>query len=300
VSSIGDNRISCYAHSQNLALDFAIKTLTEIEIKKKINKDFNEKISTIVKTCKELVSHFNHAELKNKLNKTLKPIIITRFNTHYEMFESISANYDKICDVLKTREELHNYPIDKALLTGIIEILRPFREATNELSSSSYPTLSIVLPWIIRIERSLVAKENELKELKAFKKVILRGMALKLRSRLNIYHKIACFLDPRFRKSTVLLNELETNSVKEWLISNCNFEKEASSSASRIGETTPESNAHSDKFSEFFEQNEESYGSTTVEKEIRSYLDDSFVMPKLKENERFDPIVMYWKNKLNV
>jgi hypothetical protein len=131
------------------------------------------------------------------------------------MFESISANYDEICDVLKTRAELHNYPIDKALLTDIIEILRPFHEATNELKSSSYLTLFIVLPWIIRIERSLIAKENELKELKAFKKVILRGMGLKLRSRLNIYHKIACLLDPRFRKSTVLLNELETNSVKE-------------------------------------------------------------------------------------
>ena len=78
VSAFGDNRISCYAHSQNLALDFAFKTLTETEIKKKVNKDFNEKISTIVKTCKELVSHFNHAELKNKLDKTLKPIISTR------------------------------------------------------------------------------------------------------------------------------------------------------------------------------------------------------------------------------
>ncbi len=111
MSAFGDNRISCYVHSQNLALDFAMKTLTEIEIFKKVNKDFNEKISAIAKTCKELVSHFNHAELKNKLDKTLKPIISTRFNTHYEMFELIFANYDKICDVLETRGELHNYQL---------------------------------------------------------------------------------------------------------------------------------------------------------------------------------------------
>ena len=75
------NWISCSAHNFNLLHKNSFKIL-------KTN-DMTNKITETIKNCKQLVQHFKHSGLQNKLDIKLKQSISVRWDTKYLMLNSI-------------------------------------------------------------------------------------------------------------------------------------------------------------------------------------------------------------------
>ena len=64
------------------------------------------------------------------------------------MLESIYSQYEEIYDILSERNELGKIEkIDQNILQILVNFLEKFREASDFLEGSKYPTLHMVIPW---------------------------------------------------------------------------------------------------------------------------------------------------------
>ena len=73
--------------------------------------DVTPKIKTLLIGSKELVKYFKKSGLMRHLPTTLKQEVNTRWNTMYNLLESVSKNYDQIVHILQTRDEMFRYRI---------------------------------------------------------------------------------------------------------------------------------------------------------------------------------------------
>jgi hypothetical protein len=262
------------------------------------SENFCSEFHDFVEVVKRVVNHFKHTGMNRKLGHSLKPMINTRWNSLYVMLKSIHLEFENIIKFLNERNELHRYSIDKNLLEGIILILEPFRKAINDLSSSSVPTLNIVIPKIQTLKNSLKPLNDENNIINNFKQYLLSGIEDKVQSRINEWHNLAFLLDPRFKNSN-LLNENDKRNAKNSLtklVTESHESLQMNESESETEEPIPK--AKKDEFSEFYGSSSQTITSDH-NKEIEYYFDEKFKIPILK-NGYYNPIAMYWKSKVDV
>jgi len=90
----------------------------------------------------------------NKISKTLIQELEIRWNTRLLMLMSIEEQFQEIKDLYK--EEPHRfYDIDIILLKKIIDFLKPFKHATDELEGDTYPTIHKVILYKAKLEKHL-------------------------------------------------------------------------------------------------------------------------------------------------
>lgn len=109
--------------------------------------DLCPSVDDCIKACSELVVNFKRCELNSLLSTSLKQKCDTRWNTAYEMLNSIKENFDKIEDILMSGKEyaVCMDALDERLLKDLTTLLSYFKEASEQLSADEEPTLHLVL-----------------------------------------------------------------------------------------------------------------------------------------------------------
>ncbi len=147
------------------------------------------------------------------MNHTLKSMSEKRWNTLYIMAESILSEYDNVIKILNERNEIHIYSLDKNLLDGVKSTFKHFNSDITALSSSSIPTLNIVILKIFKLKMLLKINSIDCQIISLFKSYLINGIENKVENRLNEWHYLALILDPRFKYSK-LFSEQKLNETK--------------------------------------------------------------------------------------
>ena len=136
----GWRSIPCFAHTLNLIVQ-------------------DEKIADLRQRCRHIVTLFKQSvratgklsELQRDSNKSERKLVQeveTRWNSSYYMMQRIVEEYREVKLALCSldREDLLISTSDVKFLEEAINLLKPFEEATCEISSDQYTLLSKVVP----------------------------------------------------------------------------------------------------------------------------------------------------------
>ncbi len=136
--------IRCVCHCINLAIQHSIQNSYVVDL--------------LVKSSRDLVTHFKKCEIQHVLPTTLKHDCITRWNSIYEMLKSILMNFTNVESIIDDRKEtfyLDN--INQTILSEICSILSIFKTGSELLSSDDFPTLHLVVPFFKKFQDSCEA-----------------------------------------------------------------------------------------------------------------------------------------------
>ena len=140
----GYTRLNCNAHILNVTLSsaFAPRVLAE-----------TTELSELLTNAKKLVKYFKHSGLQNSLKKSLKQSIETRWNSNYDMLDSILQQYEEISTLLLSNNQYERVAqINANTLKTVVAFLKLFKDATNDLESDNCtPSASLPLPWSVRL-----------------------------------------------------------------------------------------------------------------------------------------------------
>ena len=126
-------------------------------------------IVTFFKKCVRASDKLKDIQRKNgKEEKKLIQEVETRWNSSFYMFQSIVDEYREVkltlCSV--DREDLSITTGDVTVINEALEILKPFEEATHDLSADTYISLSKVVPLACSLQRLTNLSQSSL-ELKS-------------------------------------------------------------------------------------------------------------------------------------
>ncbi|CAF0811745.1 unnamed protein product [Didymodactylos carnosus] len=179
-----ENHLRCICHGINLVVLHSLSACLLID--------------ELITSCRVLSSHFKRCELNHLLPSILKHDNDTRWNSIYEMMNSISINYKHIEGVLDGRggdesEKLDN--IGHQLVTQLCDVLLPFKLGSERFQADLEPTLHLVLPWITKLKQHCTKdKEGDLLPIIQLKKEL--SLKLDEKTYLTQIHYIATFLHP--------------------------------------------------------------------------------------------------------
>ncbi|CAH2108849.1 unnamed protein product [Euphydryas editha] len=146
------NDIDCTVHKMQLAIRNCL--------------DSQETIKIIKQQCKRISTHFNHSTIAQKqlqaiqvrLNQPHLKVFqdcITRWNTTFYMFERFLKVKDSLSLYINDSEINPILPEEWKIIERLTELLKPFEEATRELSSS-HALISSIIPIIQMLEKKLM------------------------------------------------------------------------------------------------------------------------------------------------
>ncbi|RWR99319.1 uncharacterized protein B4U80_14833, partial [Leptotrombidium deliense] len=121
-------RVGCSAHNLNL-LDGTVI----------------EDIGNQIKICKDLVTYFKRSGLQSQLTNTLKQSIEVRWDSTFEMIESITKSYSQLQDISTRKNEVKSFldKLDETLLRKLQCILLPFKVLREKLCQEKEVTFNI-------------------------------------------------------------------------------------------------------------------------------------------------------------
>ena len=134
------------------------------------------------------------------------------------MITSVCQQQLPISSVLLRRRDLLHLEISSqewCILEDIVELLQPFKIATQHLSGEKYPTISAVGPLLSEIKKRIAIDSSDSTAVKEFK----RALGDDVNSRyqhpdIKMLFNKSSFLDPRF-KSLTHLSTLQKEEVHE-------------------------------------------------------------------------------------
>lgn len=191
-------RLSCTAHILNNILE---KTV-----------DRNTQFSDMINASKSLVKFFKQSGLQNKLSKSLKASVDTRWNSSFFMLKSIADVYCEVKELLSQRkEESKLIEIRQPCLEKLISFLEKFKIASDEIEATKRPTLFLVIIWYNRLLKHLEVTDDDdgnFRDLKSSCHAIFKETF-----EINKYHKMAIFLHPKMKSLKILNDRTEIDSV---------------------------------------------------------------------------------------
>lgn len=173
---------------------------------------FGDELSEAVVT--ELVDHSyavsEEDEEPAKSATTLKVDIITRWNSLYTMFDSFSKNYKAIQDFLFEidQSQLCFKREEKATISELMKLLKPFKVFTEFLSQTKQPTQAECLIKILQLKKTLDDLSDGLISPSA--RHLLVKILTNFDNRIKITEKmiVAALLEPNLKSLNVVQNEL--------------------------------------------------------------------------------------------
>lgn len=192
VTDRGANMKAAFIQYQNI---FCVNHLINNTIDKSINN--SPQIKEIVSSCSKLVKYFKKSGENCGLMTTLKSVCPTRWNTEYYALLSIYKNFSDVQNVLVEKKMTEQYKIIKEYyLEQILNVLRPFEEASKKLEGDLNATIHLVHPYIQQLKNKCIAVDEELDFIVQFKNSLLQTLQLVVENNITIYHRIAIFLFP--------------------------------------------------------------------------------------------------------
>ncbi|XP_055351552.1 zinc finger protein 618-like [Paramacrobiotus metropolitanus] len=246
----------------------------------------HQMVNEVLQTSKALVRHIKATTLQHMLPRKVKQEVDTRWNTVIDMLDSLLSVYDEIQVLLGERKEDEMLPEPREFLEQLVELLRPVKQATAELSASKFPTMHLVLPWRKKLEGFYMAAANddEAPAISALRKMMLRY----LREKFVIVdiHQIAAFLNPRMR-TLKMLTEAEKRAVHARVKALLPVMGSGLSSLHSKKPTTSRASTFADFEDDLVPDQEDD--------EIGLYLKTSVPPSSADDDERW--ILEFWKNK---
>ncbi|XP_073496570.1 zinc finger protein 618 isoform X6 [Phyllobates terribilis] len=108
----------------------------------------------------------------------------------------VHERYEQICEFYSRAKKLSIIQnLNKHLLSNLAAILAPVKQAVIELSNERRPTLQLVLPTYVRLEKLFTSKANDAGVISKLCHLFLE--ALKENFKVESAHKVAMILDPQ-------------------------------------------------------------------------------------------------------
>nr|XP_034958273.1 zinc finger protein 618 isoform X3 [Zootoca vivipara] len=112
---------------------------------------------------------------------------------------AVHERYEQICEFYGRGQEAAANPappgLNRLLLANLAALLAPVKQAVSELGAEGRPTLQLVLPTYVRLEKLFTAKAGDAGPVSKLCHLFLE--ALKENFKLHAAHKVAMVLDPR-------------------------------------------------------------------------------------------------------
>ncbi len=150
----------CFAHTLNLVVKDAIKASPEIV--------------HLLEKCRSIVYFFPHStkvteklkQIQKQLKVTEHKLIIsveTRWNSAFYMLERLHEQMDPVTTALCLlgKSDLCFTNEEQAVIHLTIEALKPFEEATREVSAEKHISISKVIPLVSLLLRATAASERQ-------------------------------------------------------------------------------------------------------------------------------------------
>ncbi|CAF1372757.1 unnamed protein product, partial [Didymodactylos carnosus] len=150
-------------------------------------------------------------EIHQLQNECRTLVTHTRWNSTYEMFESVWPNFREVEDILLNRNEEHFLDnIDHTLAKEVADLLSTFKIGSEVLSADDTPTLHLVLPFFKKFKQCCVTRNSEKLSTTKLKGILLQKLDEKIW--LSGIHYICSFLHPE-TKSLSSFTQSERNAV---------------------------------------------------------------------------------------
>jgi len=248
-------------------------------------------IINTLKECKSLVTYFKQSSINSRLEKSLKQESETRWNSKLEMLESINTQFESITNLLAERNETDRIEnIDLNILQILIDFLGKFREASNFLEGSKYPTLHMVIPWYETLRNHCKANISDSNVLVQIKFVVEQKMIDKIK--IENLHKIATFFDPRM-KQLKILEQNDASWVKEQIKSQCatllsQFDNDSDDSINTVQERPSKKSRKKETvdFSQYYDSSSDEGEDDEV---------DLYIKSKVSKNKDLD-VLQWWRD----
>ena len=185
-------RLNCAAHLLNTVLKTAFN-------EKKLNGK-GKGVTDLIAKCKSLVEYFKRSGKNSNLPSALVQECATRWNTKFDMLQSVAANFDTITKVLAaTKESSRLANVSKYYLDRLVFLLEKFKTTTLIWECDKSATLHTVPLELRSIKDHLqefIRTEREA-DLKYVGKKILKTLDEKFL--LDDIHLVAAFLWPKYK-----------------------------------------------------------------------------------------------------
>lgn len=240
--------IPCFAHSLNLIVQKGLHEINESRNKAKSVVEFFKRSPTAMAKLENLQKQMDIPILK------LKQDIITRWNSTFEMLDRIIKIKEPLLSAIAVTNCNANLTLeDFKIFSWCCNILKPFKDITEELSSEKGVTISKV----ILFSRILINKISKIKstwdnenppEVYNLCEVLLNELQKRFQDvEDNVVCSEATFLDPRFKKHGFRKDSAYTNTHKRILQKTCAL----------ISKKRTETNANESKVEEIPTPNDE-------------------------------------------
>ncbi|XP_026157797.1 zinc finger BED domain-containing protein 1-like [Mastacembelus armatus] len=195
-------------------------------------------VDCFLERCRKLVDHFREPatyllrEKQKRHGLAQCALVIDRgrfWLATLAMLQRLKEQQVAVTAALTDSTSSHHFSFngpDWTLLEGLIEVLKPFKDVANMITSCRYPTISMVRPVLhMLLNTTLKVKEGDLKEISMTKEIIFKVLSssysqnLQLSQEIPMFLNIATFLDPRYKKlpflSTQERSKVESNVIEE-------------------------------------------------------------------------------------
>lgn len=196
-------RIICFAHLLNLIVTKALEHVTELS-------DIITKVKNIVRWFKQSVVASDllrkaQQDQSEEPQLTLKQDVPTRWNSTYYMLERFLKLRPHVNNIINTNISAPHMLSAREIqeLQVSIELLRPFEQATKEISGSKYTTGSIIMPLVRNLR--LCLEKGEIGDGLDLAKSLKINLLKEIDIRMGTVDQItiltaATVIDPRFKK----------------------------------------------------------------------------------------------------
>ncbi len=220
---LGWHHFSCLGHNLNLVVNAGLTV-----------------VSRIIAKGRAVVSYFHRSPLamgflfeKQKLllekNAQGHKLIIdcpTRWNSSLAMLERLveqtaalhAVVSDARCKNTDLKSKLYSYE-EQSTVESIISVLKPFHTATIIMSSESKPTISLVLPTLIKLERVL-STEDDADIITRMKAAMAKNLEKRKNDKSLEFYRLASLVDPR-TKALGFLDDEDKAKARQFLLEKC-------------------------------------------------------------------------------
>ena len=283
--------LPCFAHSLNLVVQDSIKEDTELGVVKE--------------KCKDVVSHF-HRSVKSadKLRVVQKQISVpehkliqevsTRWNSTYLMFERFNEQFEAITTTLclMNNNNLCLASEDKTQITNALTVLKPFLEATENISGQEYVSVSMILP----LTKFLQKKCSSCQSSTTLATTLTTELCRRFSSlEISFTTAVTTLLDPRFKKlpfsGTSAIDQTISRVTQE--MSSLNIQQSPDTDDTNNSESTSSTCSLWDDFDKRVTQSR-SHRTRTSDSliEVRQYFEEPNI-------DRIKNPLEWWKNNEN-
>ena len=206
------------------------------------------------------------------------------------MFESINDQFEEITSLLSEKDELGRIDtIDTHILQILINFLKKFREASDCLEASKYPTLHLVILWYKILMAHCQVNDFDDENLAHIKFIVRQKMIDKFK--IDDLHKLAIFFNPRM-KQLKILETSDVNLVKTQIKELC---MQVNDESDNSFDTIQERSSKRPRNESFIEFNQYLDSSSEDDEEDEV---DKYLKCKISKDNNLD-ILQWWKDNKN-